>query len=156
MQDAEKEFFDACQKYIDADNNQFKGSLLYKAYTDVKYGEELLASYIVKKEKFDSIYAFVLTKTRIIEISVYSTMFIVSSKRYKNIKKIMVEKDFDDKTIQGLLEDKGTLDRVQIKFLVVDDTNSTEEISWENIDSQEDISQALNFAEKLSQIQVQE
>lgn len=149
----EQNFYELCLKYDNKANNDYKGSLLYKAYENEKYGEELLASYIMVKEKFDSVYAFLLTKTRIIEINSYSTMYIVTTKKFKYISKVTVEQEFDDKLIKEILNDEVIPERVQLRVQFVDYRNEIEELVWEGIEKKEDIIQVLNFANKLKQIQ---
>lgn len=153
VENIEKSFYELCQKYNNPDNNDYKGSLLYKAFESEKYGEELLASYITSKQKFDCLYAFLITKSRIIEINSYSTMFIVSSKKFKYIKKVVVEQDFDDKQVEEMLSNNIYPERVQIKAYFVDYSNEVEELSWENIESKENIAHAVEFGRRLFQLQ---
>jgi hypothetical protein len=155
MEQIEQDFFDVCQMYNNPENNDFKGALLFESFKNAKLNEELLASYVNIKEKFDCLYAFLVTRTRILEISVYSTMCITQSKRFKEIKKILVEKAFDEQEIQKIITDEVLPERVQLKISFVDFTNQTEDVSLENIEKREDIAQALEFAKMLSKLQTE-
>lgn len=155
MEKIEQKFFDDCKKYNDRENNNFKGSLLYKAFENEKYEEELLASYITMKEKFDCLYAFLLTRSRIIEISAYSTMCITQSKKIKVIKKISLEQSFDDKVVEKILNDEMLPERVQLRVSFIDPINQVEDFAIDNVEKSEDVLQVLEFAKSLSRLQVE-
>lgn len=155
MEQIEQKFLDVCEMYNDCENKNFKGSLLFQSFQKAKLDEELLASYVTIKEKFDCLYAFLVTRSRILEISVYSTMCITQFKRYKEIKKISVEKSFDDNQIEKIISEEALPERVQLKVSFVDHTNQTEDLSFENIEKREDIIQVLEFARMLSQLQAE-
>lgn len=153
MSEAENNFINACQKYINHDERVFKGKLLYKAYMEEKRNEELITSYVAAKEKFDCTQAFLLTKTRLIEINAYSTMYIVTIRKYKSIKKFTIEREFDNELVENILENKAFPERVQVKITFIDHSNEHEEILWENIEDKDCIIQAQDFVEKLSLLQ---
>ena len=153
MEQIEQKFFDICERYNDPENNNFKGALLFKAFQNEKLDEELLTSYVTIKEKFDCLYAFLLTRSRIIEISTYSTMCITQSKKFKEIKKISLEQSFDDREIEKILKDEALPERVQLRMSFIDHSNQPEDFSLDNIEKRENIIQVLEFARVLSGLQ---
>lgn len=153
MQENEKKFYDYCKSFNNSDKGELKGDLIFGAYEKEKHNEELLASYVLPKQKFDCLYAFIVTKTRIIELSAYSTMFTVSIKRYKSIKKVVFEQAFDDRQVEQFIKGNVYPERVQIKLQLIDEQNQPEEFVWENIEIKENIIQAIDFANKLNEVQ---
>ena len=156
MKSNESKLREVCKTYNNYENDDFKGDLLYKAFEDFKYEEELLASYITPKQKFDCIYGFLLTNTRIIEISSYTTMYTITIKRYKQIKKVILEREIDDSQAKNVLLDEAKLERVQVRLTFIDCNNQEEEFVWENIESEESIDQAIDFANKVFEQQYKE
>lgn len=156
MADLEKDFYELCKKHNDQKNNDFKGFLLFKSFKEQKCGEVLLANFVIDKSKFDSIFAVILTQTRIIEINTYSTMNIVSTLKFKQINKVIVQQEFDDKKVKEILKDEEYPERVQLKVQFVNSNNSIEELSWDNVDQIDNIKQVLNFANVIRQLQANE
>lgn len=149
MNQNEINMHEVCKKFNNYENKDFKGDLLFKAYEDYKYEEDLLSSYIAAKEKFDCLYGFFLTNTRIIEINAYSTMYTVTIKKYKAIKKIVLEKEFDNNKINNVLSEKIDAERLQLRVTYVDINGQEEEYNWEHMESEDNINQADVFAKRL-------
>lgn len=155
MQELEKSLSETCKKYNDYENEILKGDLIYNSFLENQLGEELLAYYVVPKQKFDCLYGILFTNTRIIEVNSYSTMVSLSVKKYKQIKKIIFEKEFDAANIKAILSNESWPERVLLKITYIDIDDQEEEISWEKIENEENIIDVMTFVKLITKIQSQ-
>ncbi len=153
MRELENQFLNQCSIYNDYENNDYKGDLIIKAYKEHIFDEDLLAFYIALKQKFDCLYGFLLTKNRIIEISAYTTMYTINIRKYKAVKKVILEKEFDETKIKKFIASEMLPERVQVRFSYLDINNQEDEIVWEGIEKKESITQAIEFAENIFRLQ---
>lgn len=153
MAQHESGFIKLCNKFNDYEKNDHKGDLIIKAYKEHIFDEDLLAFYIIQKQKFDCLYGFLLTKSRLIEISAYSTMYTINIKKYNAIKKMILEKEFDENKTKKIIAGEILPERIQLRFTYVDINNQEEEIIWESIENKENIAQAIEFADEIFRLQ---
>ena len=153
MMEAERNFHEMCRQYNDANANDHKGDLLHNAFDKYKYDEDLLAFYVAPKTKFDCLYGFLVTQTRIFEINTYTTMVTVTVRKYKDIKKVVFEREFEEKNAKKVVDGESRPERVQLKFSYVDQNNNEEEVVWESIINKENIIHATDFANTLLELQ---